>query len=177
METMKTILSRKSVRSYKEEAVPEEALQTILKAANAAPVGMGKYENVHMTVIRDKELLHKIDRNGAEFFGDLSKTPLYHAPVLIVVSTKLTGTAQDNVPCANVAMIVHNMCLAAIDMGLGSCAIYGATAALAQNKELTAKLNLPEGFTPTGSAVIGMTEETFAEREVPMDRIGTNYVG
>lgn len=178
METMKTILSRKSVRSYKADEVPEEKLNQVLKAANAAPVGMGKYENVHMTVIRDRELLHDIDRNGAEFFGDPSAKPLYGAPVLIVVSTKRSDVAvQDNVPCANVAMIVHNMCLEAIDLGLGSCAIYGATNALAQNKELTARLNLPEGFVPTGSAIIGLTDDKFEEREVPMDRIATDYIG
>lgn len=177
METMKTILSRKSVRSYKDTAVSEKALEAVLKAANASPVGMAKYETVHMTVIQNQELLHEIDRAGAEFFGDLTKTPLYQAPVLIVVSTKRSGVAaQDNVPCANVAMIVHNMCLAATDLGLGSCAIYGATAALSQNEELVKKLNLPEGFVPTGSVVIGETEEVLKEREVPMNRISTNYI-
>lgn len=177
METMKTLVTRKSVRSYTDAPVTEEELNLILKAANASPVGMAKYENVHMTVIEDPGLLHAIDRNGAEFFKDPSRTPLYGAPVLIVVSTKRSGVAaQDNVPCANVAMIVHNMCLAAIDAGLGSCAIYGCTAALSQNEELTARLNLLEGFVPTGSVIIGHTEEELAEREIPMDRICTNYV-
>lgn len=51
MNTMETICSRKSVRTYTGEQITEEQLNTILKAANAAPVGMGQYEGVHLTVI------------------------------------------------------------------------------------------------------------------------------
>lgn len=172
METLKTIFSRKTVRTYTGEAVPQDKRDTVIKAALAAPVGLAKFENVHLTVIENKELLHAIDRNAAEFFGDPTRTPLYGAPILVVVSTPNQG----NVDSANAAMVVHNMCLAAIELGMGSCAIYGATAALVQNQELLAKLDLPEGFVPTGSAIFGPTTETFEEREIPMDKMTIHYI-
>lgn len=172
METLKTIFSRKSVKTYTGEPVPQDKRDTVIKAALSSPVGMARFENIHLTVIENKELLNAIDRNAAEFFGDPSRTPLYNAPILVVVSTPNKG----NVDSANAAMIVHNMCLAAIELGMGSCAIYGATAALAQNAELVAKLNIPEGFVPTGSAIFGPTEETFAEREIPMDKMAITYI-
>ena len=172
METLKTIFSRKSVKTYTGEPVPQDKRDTVIKAALSSPVGRGLFENVHLTVIENKELLNAIDRNAAEFFGDPARTPLYNAPALVVVSTPNKG----NVDSANAAMIVHNMCLTAIELGMGSCAIYGATAALAQNAELVAKLGIPEGFVPTGSAIFGPTEETFEEREIPMDKMSINYI-
>ena len=172
METLQLMYSRKSIKKYTGEPVPQDKRDTIIKAALSSPVGKGMFENVHLTVIENKELLHAIDRNAAEFFGDPSRTPLYGAPALVVVSTPNKG----NVDSANAAMIVHNMCLAALDLGLGSCAIYGATAALANNAELLAKLNLPEGFVPTGSALFGPTEETISVREIPMDKMAVSYI-
>ena len=40
-ETLKTLMERRSVRSYKEEQVPENILQQILEAGEYAPSGMG----------------------------------------------------------------------------------------------------------------------------------------
>ena len=74
METLKAMNTRKSVRSYT-GALSDEALQTVLKAGQAAPIGRGKYDTMHMTVIRDKSLLEEIDRAGAAFFGDMKLTP------------------------------------------------------------------------------------------------------
>ena len=172
METLQTIFSRKSVKTYTGEPVSQDKRDTVIKAALSSPVGMGKFENVHLTVIENKELLTAIDRNAAEFFGDPARTPLYNAPILVVVSTPNQG----NVDSANAAMVVHNMCLAAIELGMGSCAIYGATKALSANEELVAKLNLPEGFVPTGSAIFGPTEATFELRDIPMDKMAVNYI-
>lgn len=172
MTVQEAINARKSVRSYTGEPVSEAELQAIMTAAQSAPVGMGKYETLHLTVISDAGLLAEIDKNAAEFFGDPSLHPLYGAPTLIVVSS----TQTNNVGSANVAMLVHGMALAAVELGVGHVDIYGATAALAQNAELVAKLNLPEGFVPLGSLAIGKTEESYAAREIPADRIATDFI-
>ena len=71
METLKTMTCRKSVRSYK-NTLSDADLQKILLSAQAAPIGMGKYDTMHMTVIRNAELLQELDRNAAEFFGSVS---------------------------------------------------------------------------------------------------------
>lgn len=163
MELKKAMNIRKSVRSYTGEPVSEEQLAQVLTAAYEAPVGMGKYDSIHFTVITDKDLLTEIDANGANFFGDPSIHPLYGAPMLIVLSSDSEG----NVPSANVAMIIQNMSLAAVELGLGHCDIYGCTAALSKNEELVKKLSLPEGFRPIASFILGPTEEVYADREIP----------
>ena len=69
MNTMETICSRKSVRSYTGENITADELNVILKAATASPVGMGQYDSLHLTVITNVELLNKIDAAGAALFG------------------------------------------------------------------------------------------------------------
>lgn len=41
MNTMETICSRKTIRSYTDENITADELNVILKAANASPVGIG----------------------------------------------------------------------------------------------------------------------------------------
>lgn len=173
MELQHALNQRKSVRSYTGELPTKEQLQAVLDAAYEAPVGMGKYDGIHLTIVTNKELLGKIDANAAKFFGNPEAHPLYGAPMLIVVSSD----AEGNVASANVGDIIQNMSLAAVEQGVGSCYIYGATAALAQNGELLTALQLPEGFKPLGSIVLGQSDDAYAPRNVPESHhFGQNVV-
>lgn len=171
MELTTVLNTRKSIRSFTGEAVPEDSLKKILHAANASPVGLGKYESVHLTVVQDKDVLAEIEKATAEAFK-ADRSFLYNAPELIIVST----AAADNVGYSNAAIIAHNMALAAVDEGMGVCHIWGCIIALAANPDLTKKLGIPEGFTPSCAVIIGKTDVAYTEREIPEDRIGINYV-
>ena len=105
MNTFDTICSRKSVRSYTGENITEEELTKILKAGDASPVGMGQYDNMHITIIKNKELLKQIDEAGARMFGKPDMHPLYGAPMLILVSTKKPEQNMENVSYSNAAML------------------------------------------------------------------------
>lgn len=163
MELYDALNQRRSIRSYTGEQPTKEQLDRILTAAYEAPVGMGKYDSIHLTVITNKDLLAKIDATAANFFGNPKAHPLYGAPMLIVVSSNADG----NVASANVGDILENMSLASVAEGVGSVFIYGATAALAQNAELVAALQLPKGFKPLGSLALGQTTDAYNPREVP----------
>lgn len=173
MTTLDAIFSRKSVRSFSGPLTKAE-LNTVLQAAYAAPVGRALYENVHLTVITNDALISKINEAAIAFFGNPNMDPLHDAPVFILVSAKLSGPA-DNVGYSNCACIVENMALAAVELGLGSCHIWGATAALNQNPQLVAELNLPEGFIPCCGIIMGKTEEVYAPRDITA-RIATAYI-
>jgi len=175
MNTLDAIFSRRSIRTFTGN-ITEEELRTVLKAAYAAPVGRAMYENVHLTVITNRELLDKIDSNAASLFYNPEKPhPLFNAPAYILVSAKLSGS-NDNVAFSNCACIVQNMVLAAVELGLGVCHIWGATAALNQNAELLKELNLPEGFTPCCGIVVGQTAEVYTKRDIPDGRIQTDFI-
>lgn len=172
MSAIETICKRKSVRSYTGEQITEEQLNTILKTANAAPVGMGRYEDVHLTVIKSADLLSKIDTAGAAMLGKPDAHALYGAPMLIVVSAKLPPVKMmENVVYSNAAIIVQNMALAATELGVGVCHIWGATTAILNTPDILDELNLPEGFAPCCAVTLGKTGYRYEEREIPTNRI------
>lgn len=172
MELMEVLNNRKSIRSFTGEAISEENMKQILLAANASPVGMGKYDSVHLTVVKDKALLAEIEKNTAAAFKVENRSFLYNAPELIIVST----SAVDNVGYSNAAIIAHDMALAAVDKNVGVCHIWGCIIALSANPELISKLNIPEGFTPVCAVAVGKTDDIYAKREIPENRISINYL-
>lgn len=177
MNTMETICSRKSVRTYTGEQITEEQLSAILKAANAAPVGMGQYGDVHLTVVTNAELLGRIDAAGTAMVGKPDAHPLYGAPMLILVSAKKPSVkAMENVAYSNAAIIVQNMALAATELGVGVCHIWGAITAILNAPDILKELNLPEGFIPCCAVTLGKTDYTYEEREIPIDRIAANTI-
>lgn len=61
METLNTLICRHSVRTYTGDAVSASDLEKLLKAANAAPVGMGLYDQVHLTVVNNQYFIANAD--------------------------------------------------------------------------------------------------------------------
>ena len=175
MTVKEAIASRKSVRTYTGEKISDEELKTLLTAAQAAPIGMGAYDSMHLTVITDPQLLAAINDNAKEFFKNPNANVLFDCPTLIVVSTKL-GTAMDAVAYANAAIVVENMALQAVELGIGVCHIWGAIMGMKGKDELIARLGLPEGFSPVCAATFGKTDFVYEEREIPEDRIAVNYI-
>ena len=176
MDTMETICSRKTIRSYTGEAITADELNVILKAANAAPVGMGQYESLHLTIITDTDLLNKIDTAGAVMFGQPDVHPLYGVPTLVLISSKKPDPMMENVVFSNAAIVAHNMALAATDLGVGSCYIWGAIAALSGSVELLKELNLPENFIPCCAIGLGKTDCTYEMRDIPENRITKSVI-
>ena len=172
---METILKRKSVRSYTGEKISNDDLNTILKAADASPVGMKKYETLHLTVINNQELLDKIEKIAGSKFGRSDFHPLYGAPTLILISCLKTDPHMDNVIYSNAAIMAHNMSLAATSLNIGSCYIWGATASIANNEDILKELHLPNGFVPCCAVTLGYTEERFEEKEIP-NRISKDFI-
>lgn len=171
METLRTLFSRKSVRSYTGEKVTEEELGIILKAGYAAPVGMAQYNTLQITVIEDKEILSSIEEAGARLFNKPGIHPLYGAPTFILISAKGNSTMD----LSNASCVVENMALAAVDLGVGTVHIWGAVAGLNKDPELVRRLNLPDGFIPACGIAVGKTDVVYEERDIP-ERIGTAYL-
>ena len=166
MEFMKTIAMRKSTRSYKSGQINDENLNTILTAGCAAPIGMGAYNEVHMTVIQNPDLLARISKAIANLIGNPKANPLYGAPTLVIVSGKPNDKAA-NIEIANASCIVENMTLAATNLSLGSVYVMGPIFVLNTDKELLKGLNLPEGFVPAAGILLGYpTESLTTEKEL-----------
>ena len=168
MEVMDAMSRRRSCRAYLPQQILNEKRDEILKAANAAPVGMGEYQNVRLSVIQSAALLEKLDRCGAAFLGDPSLRPTYGAPTVILVSVS-RDSKQDAAYC-NAACIVENMHLAATDLGLGSVYLLGCIRALQR------ELKIPEAFFPASALAVGYCAETGHMRALTTDKIKTDYL-
>ena len=68
------------------------------------------------------------------------------------------------------------MALAAVELGLGACHIWGAVRAINADEALLKELSLPEGFAPCCGLIAGKTAETYAPREIPEGKIKTAFI-
>lgn len=173
MNLMDALKRRRSIRTYTGEGISRDELNMILDAAYAAPVGMGAYDSLALTVVTNKKILARYDEAAAKLFQKPDSHPLYGAPMLIVVSSRMQEPPMDNVSYSNAAIIAHNMTFAAVEQGLGSCLIWGAVLAGNSDEELVKDLNLPEGYKPCCGVILGKTTESYEPREIPENRIKT----
>lgn len=146
METLKMIQSRKAIREFSGQ-ISDEQLQTILKAGNAGAVGMSQFENYRIIAVQKPAIISQL--NG-----------LHGAPTAIIVAASAASTME----AVSAGVIVHNMELAAEDLGLG------ANYNMASLGSIPADI-LPAGFKPLIVLTLGQTTETFTPRDLPDDRI------
>lgn len=176
MNTLETIYSRKSIRAFNGENINENELKEILKAAYAAPVGRAMYDTLSMTVVSNKELLNKWEQHMAAATGNPDMHPFYGAPTVILLSSAIPSAQMSNINYSNAAIVVHNMALAATELGIGACHIWGAVGVLNGNAELIKELKVPEGMTPCCAIALGHFDGNYEVREIMENRIKTEYV-
>ena len=175
MNTLEAIASRKSTRAYTSQAVSEEALEAILKAGSAAPVAMAKYDSLHITVIQNASLLHRINEMTSEMFSKrlgVKKNTDFGATTMILVSTQ-AGQLPPEMEFANAGIVVENMILAATSLGIDSVILGGAPAVIAGDDALVEELGIPQGFRPVLGALLGYaaTNEPAKEHTIAVHRI------
>lgn len=176
MNTLETLYSRKSIRSYTGELITEEELNEILKSAYAAPVGRAMYDSLQLTVITNQDYLDRWVSHMAKATNNPDVNPFYGANTVILVSSNVAPAPASNVNYSNAAIVVHNMAIAATELGVGACHIWGAVAVMNGNAELIKELNLPEGMVPCCAIALGHTDEKYEMREIPDNRIKTEYM-
>lgn len=163
-ETLQTIRNRRSIRSFKEEQITEEELQTVLEAGLYAPSAVNQ-QAWHFTVIQNQELLNRLNlhaKEAAKTFDDEHIRAManndklhifYGAPTVILVSGKETATSIES----DCAAANENMLLAAESIGLGACWVnlilflfYHPDA-----NKFRQQLGIPDGFKPFCSIALG----------------------
>lgn len=173
METIKAIATRKSVRAFKAEQLSGEVLNRILTAGCAAPIGMGKYDTMHLTVVQNKEVLAQLSGAVGQTMK-MAGDPLYGAPTVILLSSqepRWLGIDYTNAGC-----IAENMMLAAADAGVGSVLVWGCGGAVKAAAELKKAFAIPEGYKALFGVALGYNaQDDQAERELKMT-IGTNHI-
>ena len=141
------IFARKSVRSYTDEPVSPEQVETILKAAMAAPSGMNM-QPWRFVVVTDQKVKDKL---AVGFNKMIAK-----APVVIIVCGKTTNKlgAPNKNWTADCAASTENLLLAVEALGLG--AVWTACYPYEDRMNPTVEaLELPENISPYCIVPIG----------------------
>lgn len=148
---LENIKTRRSVRAYKADEVPEEMLNAVLEAGTYAPTGMGKQSPV-IVAVTDKATRDTLMKMNAAVMG-VSSDPYYGAPVIVLVLADPTAhTYVQDASC-----VLENMMLAAHALGLGSVWVNREKEMFEskEGKALLKKWNLPSTLAGVGSIALG----------------------
>ena len=119
IENMKT---RRSIRKFKSDALPQDVLDRILEAGTYAPTGMAAQSPV-IIAVTNKELRDKLSAINAKIMGKPEDfDPFYNAPVVLVVLADKSRPTH----VYDGSLVMGNLMLAAHSEGIGSCWIHRA---------------------------------------------------
>jgi nitroreductase len=156
METLKAILTRRSIRKYINKKVPGEYYEIMLKAAMHAPSARNR-QPWHFIVITDQDILKKLSEVSPSW------KMLEEASSAIVVcgDTNLDDTESFLIQDCSAA--TQNILLAAHELGLGTVWL-GVHPREDRILPLIDILQIPNDILPVSMISIGRPDET---REVP----------
>lgn len=165
MDAITAIFSRQSTKDFLPKQIEDSLLQTVLDCGMTAPVGMRRYDNLHLTVIQDQKLLADITEASGLRTPERPYAPFYKAPTVILVSSRFERT--DHIEYANAACVISNMALAATASGIGSVYLWSAVRTLNSNPDLLARLRLLEGFIPVSMLALGYSSIPLTPHNTP----------
>lgn len=149
---LQAIQTRRSVKAYLPNAVPQEKLDAILQAGLYAASGMNRQSAIVLCVT-DPEVRNQLSRMNAAVMGAEGRDPFYGAPCVLVV------LADRSVPTGvyDGSLMLGNMMLAAHAEGLGSCWIHRAKEEFdsEEGKEILRKAGITGDYVGVGHLVVG----------------------
>lgn len=154
-ETIKNLVERRSCRKYSSTQIKEDELNSVLKAGEYAPTGMGMQSPI-IVVLQNKSIIDKLSKINAKIMGK-DEDPFYGAPtVLVVLADKNIGTYIEDG-----SLVLGNLMNAAYSLGLGSCWIHRTKEEFEtdEGKELLKEWNISENYVGIGHCILGYPEE------------------
>ena len=180
--TLDAIFERRSVRSYTDERLSDEAVATLANAALAAPSGMNA-QPWHIVAVQNNELILELERATIDYFVKVGNTALvercksrgnkifYNASTAFVIAMKAGSSPID------VGIVSENICIAASSMGLGSI-ILGLPRAPFEDSDTSdywvKKLGFPEGYVFGIAVAVGFAADD--GKPHPVDTTKLSYV-
>jgi nitroreductase len=161
MDLMDAIKGRKSIRKYKPNPVPEEALQKVMEAVRWAP-SWANTQCWEVIVVKDHKVKSELAKALRE--GNPATSSMTEAPLILTLCGKkgISGcrggqpvTVRGDWWMFDIGLAMQNLCLAAYALGLGTV-IIGAF----DHKKVEELLGLPQNvevvaMTPLGYPASG----------------------
>lgn len=154
MDAVETLMTRRSVRKYKPDMVPQEKLQRILEAGEYAATGRGRQSPIILAVT-DKTMRDKLSKMNAAIMG-VDSDPFYGAPVVLVV------LADKTVPTYlyDGSLVMGNLMNAAHAEGIASCWIHRAKEEFnsEEGKKILQDLGITGDYEGIGHCILGYAD-------------------
>lgn len=177
---IENIMARRSVRAYKDQAVPRELLEQVVECGINAPNAMNA-QQWEVRVVESKEWITKATEAykqsmkgtpGEKMISDPSfKNMFRNAPAVIFIGHKPSKFTQ--VDCG---LMAENMMLAAKSLGLGTVCMAGPVMFFLQPEgaEYLKTLAFSEGYEPLICIGIGYADESPAAK--PRNKEVVKYI-
>ena len=161
MDVLEAIHSRRSIRDFTDQPVPDELVWRIIEAGTWAP-SSGNMQAWEFVVVKDPETRRKLvettDAGIVSRGGVTTQEWILDAPVVIIVcydvkrmTARYGEKGRELLTVLDCMGCVQNMLLAATGLGLGACCVVGffpdqLKTALPIPNELTPMLLVPMGY-------------------------------
>ncbi len=151
METLKAILTRRSIRKYSDKKIPEEYYEIMLKAAMHAPTARNR-QPWHFIIVSDRKILNELANVNTSW------KMLNEAASAIVVCGDLELEDLESFIIQDCAAATQNILLTAHELGLGSVWL-GVHPRKERLRPLIKILNIPPNILPVSMVSVGEPDE------------------
>ncbi|MBM4433387.1 MAG: nitroreductase family protein [Chloroflexi bacterium] len=161
MNVYEAVTKRRSIRRYKDIAIPYEVLEKCVDAARLAP-SAGNSQICEYIIVDDEKLLPEVFNCVMNWAGDLSPNrgalpghrPKAYIIILMNAKQETEAGISRRIIAYDAGMAAENAILVALEQGLGACPILAF-----QHTELRKVLNIPEKYETTMMVALGYPDE------------------
>jgi len=167
------MMSRRSIRNYKQQAVPREVLNRIMECGINAPNGQNK-QSWEVRVVENPELQNEIKALMATVGGERAAGCFYNAPVWVFIARD-KGYDFSAYDCG---LLAENMMLSANALGVGTVCLGSPVRYILMaegNEQVLSKLGFSEGYELSLCISMGYPEGDMPEAK-PRDMSKVKYV-
>ena len=160
---LENILTRRSIRSFKDEQIKDEDLEMILNAGTYAPSGMNR-QSWKFTALQNKEKIQELAKVIREALGRDESYNMYNPVTIILVSNDKDNTNG----LADCSCALENIFLMANSLGIGACWINQLKTICDEPevRKLLNELEIPENHIVWGMAALGYAAEAPKEHTI-----------
>ena len=158
---MQNIMTRTSVRKFKQQPVEDAKIEALLRAGMASPTS-GDMQPWHFVVLKDKKDIEQYAASNKYHAEDIKKTPLF---IFVCADTTRMAEGQGKeLWVQDLSAVSENILLAAHAMGLGAC---WTTIYPIQKKVMgiSRTLKLPANLIPLNGIIIGYPDEPLQPKD------------
>ena len=144
---IENIMTRRSVRKYKDGPVARETMQTILECGINAPNGMNQ-QSWEVRIVDNpkimKEVVDLMAASNPDMDYEMIKSCFRDAPTMIFVAND-PGYDCSPIDCG---LLSENIMLSAWSLGVGSVCLGSPVRFIKESPEAITRLGFSEGYTP-----------------------------